>query len=767
MWFVSFLFRLIPLGLLTALWIIQTAWFWGWLGSGLIPGLVMEKAHKGLVPFSLHIAKCSHPLGEARDVEIRPDWGHFFLTFSWRLASLHVGSLTLCDESMPRDEGQSLPFQVIHTVCERVRTWNVTCKKGDDHYQCIRDSQQNVVLSINDKTYSAKLDTEGPDPVFAMTIGGMPMQATLMNDGLDISLINTSWKGHLASNTWMITDGATCQAHGTWNRLNIQGELQHPWIGVVHGSYASGEWRVEPFTFGDGKVQATQDGMTFQNIHWESCVFSGRLNWNTHDFSWRVDAKTPMGAASLEGNLNQDGHVVWKGAGPHRTSVKGAIIPVWSDVWKSGISCDGDVRTTLQQFPTGLDENNVIQGDVHANIKVLGTLEQPQISGVVEVTNGLYHNIEHGVWLSPIYIRLRGNGNTWVVEKCVASDRASRGYEKPRGGVKGSGKFTFLPEKPFQPIWDITLNLDEVDIAHGDCFQGEASGSLHLGGPEARIEGHVTLHRGFVHLDAMDDAEKVKVVYKDGTSNKKERTEHFAPMDFTLTAPGPFVIDGMGFDSTWKGQMQIKGYITKPQLVGDLTCQKGTMNVLGIPMNVVGSRIGYVEEDFNTPQLGITASHDLDAQQKIFFNVTGTSDRPVAHFSSNIGLSERDVVSRLLFGQSADTISVWQSVQLANVLSNLGDRKNKMSWMEQLRNAFGIDSFEVKSIETDHGITAQAPSISKKIGDGKLRLSVDAATSTTPSKATVETFILPNMSVNADVGGNRSSGVGADWVYHY
>lgn len=765
MWVVSFLFRLIPLGLVTALWIMQTSWFWSWLASGLVPGLVVEKANQGLVPLSLHLTKCSHPLGVAEDVEIRPDWGHFFQTFSWRLSVFRVGLLDLHADNTAVMASEP-PFRLIHNACKLIRTWDISWKQDDELCRFVRDDQQNVVLTFKGNTYTGKLRVQNSDHLLTLDLpGGVHVQAALMQDGIDVSIPDTTWRGHVASDTWMVTDGSIFNAHGTWKGVNIQGEVHHPWVGVVRGSYNGGTWHVEPFSLLEGTVQVTEEGLSFQKLHWQECVFSGKLIGSVPDMPWRVDAKTPMGAASIEGHMDANKNIVWKGLGPHQTLVKGVVQPVWADVWKSSISCEGDIHTTLQQLPTGLDENNVIQGDVHAHLAVQGTLDQPQISGFVDVKNGLYHNIECGVWLSPIHIRLRGSGNTWVVEACTASDRSSRGNEIPRGGVKGSGRFTFSPDKPLQPIWDVTLNLDEVDIAHGDRFQGDASGELHLVGSEARIEGHVTLNRASVHLDAMDDAEDVKVVRDNSRSSKVERTDHFAPMDFTLVAPGPIVVDGMGFDSTWKGQMHIKGYITKPQLVGEITCQKGTMNVLGIPMNVEGSRIGYIEEDFNMPQLGITATHMLDAQQKILFSVTGTSDRPVAHFTSNVGLSERDVVSRLLFGQSADSISVWQSLQLANILANLGNRKNKMSWMEQLRHTFGIDSFEVKSVETDRGTTAQTPRIGKKIGG--LRVSVDAATNATPSKATVETFILPNVSVNADMGGDKSSGVGVDWVYHY
>lgn len=759
----SFLFRLIPLGFLTILWILQTAWFWSWVASGLVPGLVVEKAGRGLIPFSLHIERASHPLGEACDIELVPDWGRIFLTLSWRLSLCRVGSLKLHTDAAS-DKESAPPFKLVHDVCERVQTWDVTWREGNASHHCVRDDQGNLTLSYNGHTYAAKLDTSGPQPQLTYTFpSGLPIQATLQEDYIDIALPGTSWQGHVSSNTWVLTDGATLHACGSWNGQNIQGELSHPWVGTVRGSYANGAWQVDPFPFGGGTVNASTKELSFQNIHWQNCELSGKVTWGGNTL-WRVDAKTPLGAAALEGHMESDGSITFQGTAPHKTTVQGRIHPTWSDIWKSTIACEGDVHTTLQQFSTGLDENNVIQGDLHAHLVVQGTLAQPEISGFVDIQNGLYHNIECGVWLSPIHIRLRGSGHTWVVEKCIASDRHSRGSETPRGGITGSGRFMWDADNPRHPKWDVTLELDEVDIAHGDRFQGDASGTLHLVGSEPRVEGQVTLHHASVHLDAMDDAESVQVKRKSDIS-EVVRSDHFVPLDFTLVAPGPIVVDGMGFDSIWQGQIQIKGHITQPQLVGGITCQKGTMNVLGVPMAIEGSQITYVEEDFNIPHLGITAVHILDSKQKIFFNVNGTSERPVAHFTSNMGLNERDIVSRLLFGQSADNISAWQSLQLANVLANLGSRKNKTSWMEQLRQTFGIDSFEVKKVETDRGTTTQTPSIGKRLGG--LRLSVDAATNTTPSKATVETFVHPNVSVNADMGGDRSSGVGVDWVYHY
>lgn len=768
MWFISCLFRFVPLSLLTVLWVIQTAWFWSWLATSLAPGLTLEKANTGIVPFSLNLTRADHPLFHATDVAMDVDWPHFLSTFSWRLATCRIGSLQL--KAAPDNVGSSMPdanpFAFAHALCQRVHSWDVTWSDTTHTNHFVRDEQGYCTLIFHGETYHAQLDVTDTDVLVSTRpqASAPVMRAKLTQAGLDVTVADKPWHAHIDQTTWMLSDGEKLNAQGTWHDQHVEGTLSHPLVGTIHGAYTAGNWHVDPFTLYEGIVNIGLQGIMIEHAHWQGVACNARLAWSEKDMPWSLDAHTSQGVASLSGNVQADGRITFKGQAPYVGVLNGYVDPIWSDFMASKLHLTCDARISLSDV-VALGANQVVQGDFTGHVTVQGSLRDPHFGGLLQIQNGLYHNVECGVWLSPIELRLRGNGSTWIVEKLVASDRSSRGSGVAQGGVQGSGKITWSPADPLKPVCDITLKLDEVDIAHGDRFQGDASGTLHIVGSEPRVDGDITLHHATVHLDAMDDAENVRVRRDDKLDDDDEDLPKVLPLNFSLTAPGPIVVDGLGFESIWQGNMMVKGYITKPYLVGEISCQKGSMNLLGIAMKIKGSRIMYVEEEINVPQFDITAVHALDSKQKIFFHVTCSADRPVSKFASNMGLSERDIVSRLLFGQSADSISLWQSLQLASVLANINSRKNNVSWMEQLRQSFGIDSFEVKSVETSQGTTAQAPSIGKRLG--KVRLSVDAAVSGAPGKATVEANVHPNVVVSADVGGDRSSGVGVDYVYHY
>jgi autotransporter translocation and assembly factor TamB len=79
-----------------------------------------------------------------------------------------------------------------------------------------------------------------------------------------------------------------------------------------------------------------------------------------------------------------------------------------------------------------------------------------------------------------------------------------------------------------------------------------------------------------------------------------------------------------------------------------------------------------------------------------------------------------------------------------------------------------VDSIEIKDIQNaDVSNDSQKQALSVGKDFGSFKLSVDQGASSATSKITLETAISPNLNLNVDAGGERSSGVGLDWVYRY
>ena len=60
----------------------------------------------------------------------------------------------------------------------------------------------------------------------------------------------------------------------------------------------------------------------------------------------------------------------------------------------------------------------------------------------------------------------------------------------------------------------------------------------------------------------------------------------------------------------------------------------------------------------------------------------------------------------------------------------------------------------------------RALNVGKQLSE-KVYFSVDQGTSSGSSKASIEIKIAPQVNIEADVGGDKSSGVGLNWVKRY
>jgi len=84
--------------------------------------------------------------------------------------------------------------------------------------------------------------------------------------------------------------------------------------------------------------------------------------------------------------------------------------------------------------------------------------------------------------------------------------------------------------------------------------------------------------------------------------------------------------------------------------------------------------------------------------------VTGSASNPQIAFTSNPGLPQDEIVSRILFGSSVTEISALQAVQVAASLNSLrGGGGGGLNPLGQLRSATGIDRLRILGADDTTG----------------------------------------------------------------
>lgn len=419
-------------------------------------------------------------------------------------------------------------------------------------------------------------------------------------------------------------------------------------------------------------------------------------------------------------------------------------------------------ETPLSVFVPFLGNGDRLGGHASLKMTLAGTTQEPDITGFINVANGLYEHGEEGTYIENIQGRLTLKNKRLIIDELTGTDSK----KDNKGRVNGHG-FVDISHLT-APVFNIKLDLTTLDIANSDYFNGQATGQLTIEGtyPNFYVGGDVTLDKAALYLDELNGpkAEPVEVVGFQRKIEPSAQPRDVLPLNFILRAPQNFMIYGMGFDSEWQGQMHVKGALPDPHLEGEISVIRGRLDVYAKSMDLQNSTIRFDMEEPDIPYLSIRAAKPVDGIE-IYLVIEGRATKPRFTFTSSPSLTEEEVLARLLFGREASRISVGQSIQLASALSRINGSKKK-DFFTQFRTSFGLDTVELKEVRNeDTGTAQQALSVGKEFG--KVKLSIDQGTGTESSKVLAEVNVAPNLNLNMDVGGNRSSGVGLDWVRRY
>ena len=452
----------------------------------------------------------------------------------------------------------------------------------------------------------------------------------------------------------------------------------------------------------------------------------------------------------------------------------------------SGISAVAVGQGKVEALAAFLASGDRLTGNFNLDLQVKGDLSSPRVTGNANLKSGFYENFDFGTILQDIDFEGVAEGSIFRITHFSAmdgSEESVRKTEKKRGYASGEGNIHF--KTLLTPDIDMWLKLEAFKVVQNDALSIVADGTLFIKGSglSSMIQGNIILSDAEIYLDEIstNDIASIKIVEKDAKKKTKkekkaEEIEHdksmIFPLSLNLSAPSQLYIHGRGIDSFWKGQMQVEGVINHPYLAGEISISRGNLDFLGKALKITEGKIIYDMLEPNDPLLAITASRSAD-DITIIIQIEGRSSNPRIIFSSSPSLQQEEILSRLLFGKDLGKISVGQSLQLASAAATLNGQKG-INVMDKIRTAFGFDSLELKQNESKHNIESdtstqsmgQSLSVGKQLNE-KVYFSVDQGTSSGSSKASVEIQIAPQVNIEADVGGDKSSGVGLNWVKRY
>ena len=420
---------------------------------------------------------------------------------------------------------------------------------------------------------------------------------------------------------------------------------------------------------------------------------------------------------------------------------------------------DGSAESLSQLF---IDPQERLRGEVYADLDLKGTISDPALSGGLGLRSGTYENLVTGTTLKGLEAVVKAEGSILTIETLSARTGGS-------GRVNGSGTVSVDPDDNF-PI-DLSFSFRKARLIERDDVTAAVDGGITLKGDLTKLLLAGKLETTTAELRLIDDLPPevitIDVIEKNlpASEDLRQRPESASPieiaLDIKLSMPGRVFLRSQDIDTEWSGDFDITGNSDKPVIKGTLRPVRGTISLIGKRFTLQQGSITLDGADELDPLLDLTAVHqktDLTA----IVQVRGRLSDPEIILTSTPPLPEDEVISRVLFDKSANSLTTAEALELASAVASLARGDTGGGVLGSVRSALGLDVLNVGAGQTG------SPSVTagKYLVDGVF-VGVDQGTDTDSTRAKVEVDLTPNVKLESEAGADSTGSVGLKWQWDY
>lgn len=412
----------------------------------------------------------------------------------------------------------------------------------------------------------------------------------------------------------------------------------------------------------------------------------------------------------------------------------------------------------------GVDDQ-ILEGQMDVRFILDGTVDHPELKGLVHVEKGRYENVRSGTLLKDIEIEITAVTPRLLIKRAQASDGE-------KGEISAQGWLDVLPDQGFP--FKAEISMDQATLLRLDDATVTVGGKLTLSGSmeEAVLGGQLLIETGELRIPERLPPEiaEVEVVEIHGDSEGKNdeepiperKRESKIKIDVSVNSPGRIFVRGRGLDSEWQGQLKFGGEVQAPQILGSFSIVRGNFTFLGERFDMKRGLLSFDGSSPPSPRieaLAETSTKELTARLQL----SGSLDSPKLELTSEPALPSDEILSRLLFGRRVSNMSPLQALQLAQAASLLAGGGG-VDFMGKTRQFLGVDQLEVKQNgETGGGTSLRAGKYLRE----DIYLEVERGVGAETGKASVEWEVTPHITLESEVGENAEGGVGVQWKWDY
>ena len=419
--------------------------------------------------------------------------------------------------------------------------------------------------------------------------------------------------------------------------------------------------------------------------------------------------------------------------------------------FEAQVNWQGDVEEIWAFVPL---PDHILSGPVVVNGRATGTLNAPMMSGGAVLTGGRYSNIEFGTLLTNLNVKADFTQDGRAVFDLTANDGV-------QGTVAASGSYVVA-----SGTVDTRLALNNAALVRRDDATAILSGNATAvsQGRDIKVTGDFRTDYVEVRLignfggsltvvDAIPVGKSaplyVPPVVEDGTSRK-------ILLDVSLSIPNRAYVRGRGLDSEWGGQLDVDGTASNPRIRGEIAKRRGVFSFLGKQFDLSIGTVRFTGD--TSPFVQVRLQRDANDITG-WIEVKGKVPDIGLEFGSIPDLPEGEVLPRLLFGRSKQSLTALEAAQLAAGVATL--LSGKAGVIDSVRDAVGVD---VLRTETD--VDGGTSIITGKYLRDEVFVGAKQNLQTGQTSGLVEIEVFDQFELEAELGSEETRG-SVNWQIEY
>ena len=352
--------------------------------------------------------------------------------------------------------------------------------------------------------------------------------------------------------------------------------------------------------------------------------------------------------------------------------------------------------------------------------------------------------------------------------------RSFRAEDGGTGTLSGSGQVKLDPEDGFPFSFSLQssglrlLDSNQVSAVLAELhldISGTTSEQLIQGLLAfASVEVRLTDFGGpaVVDLDVVevDDLTKMVVEPVPPTTAAAPSSLH---VDVEARFPARVFVRGRGLDSEWGGRLSITGNVQAPVVRGDITLQRGRLDLLGKRFTLQEeSVIQFLGTQPPMPYVNVRATQIGRDGDTFTLNARGVVPDIDLDLSSDPHLPEDEILARMLFGRTLTSLTPVQAAKLALATRELTGQGGGLDVFDFARDVFHLDDLDFVSGEEDNNMSLRTG----KYLTERVYLRLESDLSTGGEQVSVDVELTPMINLESKVG-NKGSGLGLFWKRDY